>query len=108
MIQVTYQSALGGVNAAGTGVYVRLGDAAVRTRRRDASREVTVSLAKTQSRWLKEVTELSGPDIDGSAVVRALIDLGMELEIDWPVIASGTALRSAVRESVMVRRRATG
>ena len=51
--------------------------------------------------------ELSGPDIDEGAVLRALVDLGMELEIDWAVIARGKALRAAVRESVMVRRRAT-
>jgi hypothetical protein len=40
--------------------------------------------------------------------MRALVDLGMELDLDWAVIASGKSLRAAVRESVMVRRRAAG
>ena len=106
MTQVTYQSMLAGGGANSSRVYVRLGDAAIGTRRRDARRELTVVLSKAQTRWLNDVIELSGPDIDEGAVVRALIDLGMELDVDWPVIASGAALRSAVRESVMVRRRA--
>jgi hypothetical protein len=87
---------------------MRLGDAAIGTRRKDARGEITVALSKPQSRWLKEALELSGPDIDQGAVLRALVDLGMELEIDWAVIASGRSLRAAVRESVMVRRRAVG
>ena len=45
-----------------------------------------------------------GAGIEG-AVLRALVDLGVELDIDWAVIAGGKALRAAVRESVMVRRR---
>ena len=47
---------------------------------------------------------MSGPGIDEGQVLRAVVDLGMELDIDWAVIARGTALRAAVRESVMVRR----
>jgi hypothetical protein len=87
------------------GVYVRLGDAAIGTRRKDARKEVRVAISKPQRRWLKDAIELSGPDIDEGTVLRALVDLGMELEIDWALIARGTALRAAVRESVMVRRR---
>ncbi len=107
MRRVSYQSVLG-TTAGPPGVYVRLGDDAIRTKRKDARREVTVALSKPQVGWLKEALALSGPDIDEGAVLRALVDLGMELEIDWAVIASGKALRAAVRESVMVRRRATG
>ena len=107
MTRVSYQSMLGGEGGAGpAGVYVRLGDGAIGTRRKDARKEVTVEISKPQRRWLRDAIELSGPDIDEGAVLRALVDLGMELEIDWAVIARGKALRAAVRESVMVRRRA--
>jgi hypothetical protein len=40
--------------------------------------------------------------------VRALVDLGMELEIDWAMLAGGKSLRAAVREAVLVRRIAPG
>ncbi len=108
MSRVSYQSVLGAETTGPAGVYVRLGDAAIGTRRKDARREVTFALSKPQGRWLKEALELSGPDIDEGTVLRALVDLGMELEIDWPVIASGKSLRSAVRGLVMVRRRIVG
>ena len=109
MRRVSYQGALGGpVRAPGDGVYVRLGPDSIRTRRKDARRDVTVALSKAQGRWLREAVALSGPSIDEGAVLRVLVDLGMELEIVWPVIARGKALREAVRDSVMVRRRAPG
>jgi len=107
MRRVSYQSMLGAEGGSEpAGVYVRLGEGAIGTRRKDARRAVTVEISKPQRRWLNDAVELSGPDIDEGAVLRALVDLGMELEIDWAVIARGKALRAAVRESVMVRRRA--
>ena len=107
MRRVSYQSMLGAEGGAEpVGVYVRLGEGAIGTRRKDARKQITVEISKPQRRWLKDAIELSGPDIDEGAVLRALVDLGMELEIDWAVIARGKALRAAVRESVMVRRRA--
>jgi hypothetical protein len=90
------------------GVYVRLGDGAISTRRKDARKEVAVALSKPQVRWLREAVALSGSGIDEGAVLRALVDVGMELDLDWAVLASGKSLRQAVRESVMVRRRAAG
>lgn len=103
---VTYQAMLGETAGPPAGAYVRLGDGAIGTRRKDARKEVTVALSKPQRRWLREAVELSGPDVDEGAVLRALVDLGTELDIDWAVLASGKGLRAAVRESVMVRRRA--
>jgi hypothetical protein len=105
---VSYQSMLGEPAGGPAGSYVRLGDAAIGTRRKDARREVAVALSKPQRRWLREAVELSGPDIDEGAVLRALVDLGMELDIDWAVLARGRALRVAVWGSVMVLRRTTG
>ena len=102
---VSYQSMLGEPAGGLAGSYVRLGDAAIGTRHKDARKDVTVALSKAQRRWLREAVELSGPDIDEGAVVRALVDLGMELDIDWPAVTRGGELRQAVRESVMVRRR---
>jgi hypothetical protein len=103
---VTYQAMLGAPAGAPAGTYVRLGDGAITTRRKDARKEIAVAVSKSQRRWLREATELSGVGIDEGQIVRALIDLGMQLDLDWAVIASGTALRGAVRESVMVRQRA--
>ncbi len=108
MRRVSYQSVLGAPTGPPAAVYVRLGEDAIRTKRKDARREVTVSLSKPQVGWLKEALALSGPDIDEGAVIRALVDLGIELDIDWAVLASGKGLRAAVRESVMVRRRTPG
>lgn len=109
MRRVSYQSMLGGPVGGDQGaVYVRLGDGAIATKRKDARKEVTVGLSKPQARWLREATDLSGSGIDEEQILRALVNLGMELELDWAVLASGKSLRQAVRESVMVRRRAAG
>lgn len=104
MNRVSYQSVLGPAAPATIGVYVRLGPSAIGTRKKDARREVTIPLSKPQARWLNDATELSGPGVDEGTVLRAIVDLGMELDVDWPLIASGAALRSAVRDAVMVRR----
>lgn len=106
MKRVTYQGLLAQAPAAG--VYVRLGPEAITTRRKDARKEVTVAVSAAQARWLREVDELTGEGIDRDAVVRALIDLGMELEVDWPLLARGKMLRRAVRDAVMVRREGGG
>lgn len=110
MARVTYQAMLGDPTPAedGPGVrggprYVPLGDGAITTRRKDAKASVSVKVSKAQRRWLREVAEVTGGDVDEDAVVRALIDLGRELPVDWPLIAGGGALRTAVRESVRVR-----
>lgn len=105
---VSYQSMLDEPGRTPAGVYVRLGETAIVTRRKAARRDLAVTISKPQSRWLKEAVELSGSGIDESAIVRALVDLGMELDIDWAVLATGKGLRAAVRESVMVRRQADG
>ena len=108
MRRVSYQGMFGPGGAPGGGppggVYVRLGDDAIGTRRKEARNEVTFEISKAQARWLKDAVEMSGPGIDEGQVLRAVVDLGMELDIDWAVIVRGAALRAAVRESVMVRR----
>ncbi len=106
MRRVTYQAALGAAGRETTGVYVRLGDQAISTRRKAARHEVTVELSKAQRRWLRGAVAQSGDPVDEGAILRALVDLGTELEIDWPAVTRGGELRQAVRESVMVRRRA--
>jgi hypothetical protein len=107
MRPVSYRAILGEAGAAEPdAVYVRLGEGAITTRRQDARREITVAVSKGQARWLREVAEISGRGIDESAVVRALLDLGAELDLDWAVLAGGRSLRTAIREAVMVRRRA--
>lgn len=105
MTRVTYQSVLGGPIAPTSGVYVRLGDKAIDTRRRDARREIKVALSKPQLRWMKDAIDVSSPAIDEGVIVRALVDLGMSLDLDWTVLATGQSVRAAIRESVMVRLR---
>jgi hypothetical protein len=105
--RVTYQGILG-TGEAPAGIYVRLGEDAIRTRRKDARKEVRFEVSKAQARWLKDAVEMSGPGIDDGQVLRALVDLGMEMEVDWAVIARGKALRAAVRDAVMVRRGSLG
>ncbi len=109
MRRVSYQGMLGpaGGPPGGSppaGVYVRLGDDTIGTRRKDARTKVRFEISKAQARWLNDAVEMSGPGIDEGQVLRALVDLGTELDIDWAVIVRGKALRAAVRESVMVRR----
>jgi len=111
MPRVSYQAMLGDEGeegAKGRGGFAPLGEEAIVTRRRDAKRELTVLLSKEQVRWLREVEELAGQGIDASAVVRALVDLGRELDVDWTVLARGPELREAVRRSVLVRRERAG
>ena len=109
MRRVSYQGMLGeGGGPPPGGVYVRLGEDTIRTRRKEARKEARFEISKAQARWLKDAVELSGPGIDEGQVLRALVDLGMELDVDWAVIVRGTALRAAVRETVMVRRRELG
>lgn len=106
MSRISYQGALGdGAGPGREGAYVRLGPRAIGTRRKDAGTRLKATISKSQSRWLDDVVALTGGNVDADAVVRALIDLGMELDIDWPLIARGRMLRGAVRESVMVHRR---
>lgn len=104
MRRVSYQGMLGTGGGPPGGVYVRLGEDTIRTRRKDARTAVTFEVSKAQSRWLRDAVEMSGPGIDEGQVLRALVDLGMELDIDWAVTVRGKALRASVRESVMVRR----
>jgi hypothetical protein len=102
--RISYQSILAD-RAAGAGGtrYVPLAADAIATRRRDASARIEVRVSKAQRRWLREVREVSDESIDESAIVRALIDLGRALPIDWPLVSGGGALRRAVRESVAIR-----
>ena len=111
MARVSYQAMLGdGDEGRPTdrAAFAPLREEAIATRRRDAKRELTVLLSKEQVRWLREVEELAGQGIDASAVVRALVDLGRELDVDWTVLARGPELRLAVRRSVLVRREGSG
>lgn len=102
--RVSYQSVLGPGIAGPRADFVRLPESAIGTRAKDARRDVTISLSKAQVRWLNDALDLSGADIDEGAVLRALVDLGRELEIDWALLNGGKALRAAVREAVLVRR----
>ncbi len=109
MSAVSYQSILGG-SQGGRGepaTFVALPQGAIATRRKDATRSMSIPVSKRQARWLREVAEVSGKGIDEGAVVRALIDLGGELDVEWELLAGGASVREAVRRSVRVRRSET-
>lgn len=104
MSEVSYQAILGAMPAAPATAYVRLGPGAIATRRRDATKSVRVAVSPDQRRWLEHVAAVTGSGIDADAVVRALIDLGRELDVDWALLSGASSLRQAVRDAVMVRR----
>ena len=102
MSRVSYQAMLEGA-AAEAGDYVALPKGAVATRRKDAKRNVRVRVSDAQRRWLEEVTEMSGRGVDEGAILRALLDVGMSLDVDWPFVAGGRELRESVRDAIRVR-----
>jgi hypothetical protein len=102
--EVSYQSFLpGGAADAGSRFEALPGDA-ISTRGKDATQKLTIRVSKKQRRWLDRVAAGSGDGVDQDAVVRCLIDLGRQLEVDWALIAGGGQLRDAVRDAVRVRR----
>lgn len=105
MSRISYQAILDG-SRPGSERYVPLPPDAVSTRRKDAARKLRVQISDAQRAWLKEVVGVSGDPVDEDAVVRALLDLGMSLDVDWPLVSGGRALREAVRDAVRVRREA--
>ena len=103
MSRVSYQAILEG-SAAEAGQFVELPKSAVATRRKDARKEVRLRVSDEQRRWLAEVAEVSGRGIDEDALMRALLDVGMHLQIDWTFVSGGKELRESVREAIRVRR----
>jgi hypothetical protein len=103
--EVTYRAFLEDAGAGrAAGAFAELDDDAIATRRKDADRRLTVRVSKRQARWLERVDGVTGDGVDAGDVVRALLDLGRELDVDWALIARGGQLREAVRGSVRVRR----
>ena len=101
MSRVSYQ--LPGEGSAGDEPdFAPLPAGAIGTRRRDATASVTVTMSAAQARWLKRLERESPGAAD--AAVRALVDLGMELDVDWASRDGGRALRAAVQDAVRVRR----
>lgn len=109
MSRVSYQSFLDDESGPGRNASFRpLGEADVATRRKDARRELTVAISKRQARWLREMDEISGRGVDADALVRAMLDLAAQLDVDWALMAGGASVRAAVRTAVLVRQPAAG
>jgi len=104
MGRVSYQAILPTPAEASPAAWRPLGPETIATRRRDADRKLTAQVSKAQARWLRDAQRLAGTGIDADAIVRALIDLGREIDLDWSAIDGAGALREAVRRSVLVRR----
>lgn len=102
MSRVSYQAILEGA-APEDGDYVALPKEAVATRRKDANTKVRVRVSDAQREWLEEITEMSGRGVDEGAIVRALLDVGMSLDVDWPFVAGGRELRKSVRDAIRIR-----
>jgi hypothetical protein len=75
---------------------------AIDTRRRDATVRAQAHLSKRQVRWLREASSTSG-GVEPEDIIRAVVDLAMELEIHWPDVTRPTELREAIRHSVLIR-----
>ncbi len=103
MSEVSYQSILSPVSRGDAGAFVSLPPDAVTTRRKQATKSATVALSKAQLAWLDHVAAISGRGVDRDAVVRALVDVGRHLDVDWALVAGGAAMRAAVRDAVRVR-----
>jgi len=103
MSEVSYQTFLSDVGRMGAERFVPLVPGALGTRRKDADRKLTVRISKQQARWLEDIEGITAKGIDADAVVRALIDLGRELDVDWAMLAGGAAVRQAVADAVRVR-----
>lgn len=105
MSEISYQSFLeDGPGTPPEPPFIALPQTAITTRPREADRTLKVRVSKRQAKWLRQVSGQAGKGVDEDAVVRALIDLGRELDVDWALIVGGGMLRDAVRESVRVRR----
>jgi hypothetical protein len=74
---------------------------AIATRRRDAAVRAQASFSKRQVRWLRDAAAKSG-GVHPEDIIRAAVDLVMELEIDWSAVTRPSDLRDAVREAVLV------
>ncbi len=103
MSRVSYQVAFDRPDAAAP-AFEALDPNAIDTRKRDGVVRVPVDLSKRQMRWLRQVDARAGA-ADASALIRALVDFGMELHIDWRTVRKPADLRAAIRESVLIRRR---
>jgi hypothetical protein len=101
MSRVSYQVALAHAEAPAPMVGAALDPGAIDTRRRAGVVRVSVKLSKPQARWLRN----AAAGADTGAVLRALVDLGMEMDIDWSAITKPADMREAVREAVLIRRR---
>lgn len=76
---------------------------AIVTRRKDAKATVSVGVSRAQARWLRRFDQPGRPG--GDAVIRALVDLAMDLEVDWARVDGASALRAEIRDAVLVRLR---
>jgi hypothetical protein len=107
MSEVSYQTFLTDIGRLGAERFVPLAPGALATRRKDADRKLTVRISKQQARWLEHIDGITGKGIDADAVVRALIDLGRELDVDWAMLAGAPSVREAVADAVRVRQAAS-
>jgi hypothetical protein len=106
--EVSYQTFLSDIGRLGAERFVPLPPNALSTRRKDADRTVTIRISKAQDRWLDHVEAITGKGIDADAIVRALIDLAGELDVDWAMLAGGPSVRSAIADAVRVRQATAG
>ena len=104
MSEVSYQTFLNDISRTGTERFVPVDPADLNTRRKDADRKLTVRISKQQAKWLENVEAVTGKGIDEAALVRALVDLGRQLDVDWAMTAGAPALRTAIADAVRVRR----
>ena len=106
MSEVSYQAFLSDIGRPGAERFMALTPEALGTRRRDADRKLTVRISKQQARWLEHLEAVTGKGVDADVVVRALVDLGRELDVDWAMLAGPASVRAAIAGAVRVRQAA--
>jgi hypothetical protein len=108
MSEVSYQTFLSDIGRLGAERFVPLPPEALSTRRKDADRKLTTRISAQQARWLEHIEGITGKGIDADAVIRALIDLGRQLDVDWAMLAGAASVRAAIADSVRVRQANAG
>ncbi len=107
MSNVSYQTFLADSGLSGVPQFAPLPEDAFTHSKKDADRTLKIRVTKRQEKWLQKIDDITGKGVDTDAVVRTLIDLARQLDIDWAMTASVDALRDEIRDAVRIRHTTT-
>jgi|GEM_PF-4414344 hypothetical protein len=107
MSNVSYQTFLADSGLAGAPQFAPLPQDTFTPAKKDADRTLKIRVTKRQEKWLQKIDDITGKGVDTDAVLRTLIDLARQLDIDWAMTASVDALRDEIRDAVRIRHTTT-